>query len=111
MRIKRAIFAGIVAALASLTAPALASHSKPQPVARAAGVIVLQRDAADAGWNVAAAAVSGNGFPAASPAQIRGAKSGAADALRHACGPHGSGRASCPAVTMGASWSRSGSRS
>jgi hypothetical protein len=33
MRIKRAIFAGLVAALASWTAPALASNSKPQPVA------------------------------------------------------------------------------
>ena len=33
MRIKRAILAGSVAALASLTAPALASNSKPQPVA------------------------------------------------------------------------------
>ena len=33
MRINRAIFAGIVAALASLTAPALASHSKTQPAA------------------------------------------------------------------------------
>jgi hypothetical protein len=32
MRIKRAIFAGVAAALASLTAPALAHHSKPQPV-------------------------------------------------------------------------------
>lgn len=48
---------------------------------RAAGVIVLQRDATDAGWNVAAAAVPGTGLPAAAPAQVRGAKSGAADAL------------------------------
>ena len=32
MRIKRAIFASVVAALASWTAPALASHSKAQPV-------------------------------------------------------------------------------
>jgi hypothetical protein len=44
-------------------------------------VIVVQRDAADAGWNVAAAAVSGNGFPTAISGQIRGAKSGAPDAL------------------------------
>ncbi len=45
-------------------------------------VIVVQRNAADAGWNVATAAVSGNGFAAASPAQIRRAKFRAADALR-----------------------------
>jgi hypothetical protein len=48
---------------------------------RATGVIVVQRDAADGGRNVAAAAVSGTGFPAATPAQIRGARFGAADAL------------------------------
>jgi hypothetical protein len=33
MPINRAIFAGIVAALASWTAPALANNSKPQPAA------------------------------------------------------------------------------
>jgi len=33
MRIKRAIFTALVAALASWTAPALASHSKTQPAA------------------------------------------------------------------------------
>ena len=32
MRINRVIFAGVAAALASWTAPALASHSKTQPV-------------------------------------------------------------------------------
>lgn len=32
MRIERAIFAGLVAALALSTAPALAHNSKPQPV-------------------------------------------------------------------------------
>ena len=36
MRIKRAIFASVVAALASWTAPALASHTKTQPVAEPA---------------------------------------------------------------------------
>ena len=33
MRIKRAIYAGLVATLVSLTAPALASHSKTSPAA------------------------------------------------------------------------------
>jgi hypothetical protein len=52
MRIKRAIFASVVAALASLTAPALASNSKPQPVAEppASSSCSAMQPTADGSW-------------------------------------------------------------
>ena len=52
LRINRAIFAGIVAALASSTAPALASHSKPQPVAEplASSSCSAMQPTADGTW-------------------------------------------------------------
>jgi DMSO/TMAO reductase YedYZ molybdopterin-dependent catalytic subunit len=52
MRINRAIFAGLVAALASWIAPALASNSKPQPVAEppASSSCSAMQPTADGTW-------------------------------------------------------------
>jgi hypothetical protein len=62
MRIRDAIFASIVVALASQTAPALAKH----PEVKNSEVTTPSEPSAS--WHLGAVAVSGTGFPAATPA-------------------------------------------
>jgi hypothetical protein len=86
MRIRHAIFTGIVAALASLTASALARNSEvknsevktPSEPSGSSSCSALQKTA-DGTW--ARSPCQELGSPAATPAQIRGANSGPANAV------------------------------
>jgi hypothetical protein len=91
MRIKHAILAGSMAALVSLTAPALARTSDTKTTSEQPASSSLQRPAADGGWNMGAASASGSGFPQTSPAPIRGARHGPANTLSRIL-------LSCPAI-------------
>jgi hypothetical protein len=93
MLIKHAIFVGSMAALASLTAPALAKHSDAQKTSEQAtsSPCSARQRMADGTWNMDAASVSGTGFPRTNTAPIRDAKFGPTNALRTG-GLHRAGR-------------------
>ena len=100
MLIKHAIFVGSMAALASLTAPALAKHSDAQKTSEQAtsSPCSARQRMADGTWNMEhgtwnmdAASVSGTGFPRTNTAPIRDAKFGPTNALRTG-GLHRAGR-------------------
>ena len=87
MRIAKSIFVGSMAALAALTAPALAKNSNVQKTDDSSGVLVLSRLSAGRRWILDAVALPGDGLPVrrTTAAQVCEAKRprGKSYALKH----------------------------